>query len=241
MTDHYTSHLVPLHLDTSVAGNRLDIPSGIIGLRLESMPPGVVLGLFEKGAQEPARIILPGSSYHFESEDCQPDHLEVMTAVLGTAFLTAWRRGVVLLGGAPSPRRPGTATLIYPDDPAPYGANPDTGGDIIVACPSDRVWEAIQIAAHLQTSATLPASNRNPVLAIRDAKGHLLQKQGQTSIPGNTKADPVWLNTMLSAGFVPPGGTIRFQLSDPTTGVVTAQAGDQWSGAVVFVYEHLVP
>lgn len=244
--NHYGPHLVPLSLDTSVAGNKLPVPEGIIGLRLDGMPPGVMLGLFERGAQEPARVLLPGSSYHFESEECIPDRIEVMTPVSGTAYLTGWRRGVVLLGGSVSPRRPGSAVVLYPDDPGPFaGGAGDTSGDLVLGqCPPDRSWQVLAASGFLKTSAV--AGSRSPTLKVLNGRRNLSWVLSSGGINPNIGVPLVlYANTVGIDGFqlfgaleVPPNGVIAFGVG-ATDGSSPPQAGDQLSRGYLYVRENV--
>lgn len=242
--NHYGPHLVPLSLDTSVAGNKLPVPEGIIGLRLDGMPPGVMLGIFERGAQEPARILLPGSSYHFESEECIPDRIEVMTPVLGTAYLTGWRRGVVLLGGSPNSNNGRSLSLFPETDPVPYGAAGATDGDVVFFCPPDRRWELLHAFGVFTTSAVV--GTRLPAIAVQSRKGTVLGAAVLTAaLAASLSKNIRFYNNLIGNSFtravIPPGGQLRYGV-----GIVPAEAnsapalaGDLWSQVSALVLEYL--
>lgn len=237
--------LYPLSLDCSTAGNKVTIPDGVCGLRLETLPPGAVLGLYVKGVREPVRLLLPGASYHFERDDIVPLFVAVLTAVGGVAYLTGWCKGVILLGGSTTTRRPGSPLSIVTDDAsiAPYaGGLADRSGDVVIACPSDRAYEVLGGGAHFVTSAVV--GNRIPTMIVTDRVGRVLANPQQGAGLAASSSGDFFLYAnpgfpTLSAGvWVPPGGSLIIRLGT-LAGNGFSQAGDQISRVSFFAYEHI--
>lgn len=240
-------YLYPLHLDTSTAGNKLTLPSGLRGLRLETLPPGAVLGLVAEAAAEPVRLLLPGSTYHFEEEGSAPTSITVLTAVQGVAYFTGWAKGVVLLGGSAQPLRFGTSVVLTADDPAPYngGANDTTGDLVLGVCPPDRTWQILGASASIKTTAAVGA--RAPTFRIFARAGQPII-DGLSGAVAASKTLPLVLyaNAADIDGFqffaypleVPSGGRIVMGIGG-LDGTSPPLAGDQLSRAYLHVRENI--